>query len=400
MSSVSPRLSRPAWVSLLAVALVVLLAATVAGWWLFFGATQRKVTAYFDSAVGVYPRGDVRVLGVPVGSISDVTPQGERVRVEMDVDRDVALPADASAVVVAPTVVSDRYVQLAPTYSGGPELSDGAMIPPERTATPVELDQVYSSLNEITKTLGPGGANSRGDLSKLLDTAAENLDGNGRKLATTLRHLGELGGTMQGSSEELFATVDNLQKFSSMLRTNDDQVRRFNSQLQEVSSLMADERHNLTAAMAELTVALEKVDSFLKNNREELKSNVDQLNTVAKTLVEQRAALDESLSNAPLALSNLANSYNGASGTLDTRAVINELNQPPLAAVCKLLSKRSPDDVPGQVSRQCDALAERGGTRKPGGTPAEIINSAQNGDLPPLPLLGGQQNGQNSGGGR
>src|SRR5699024_8424754 len=153
-----------------------------------------------------------------------------------------AVPADAVAVAVSPSLVSDRYVQLAPTYSGGPRMSDGAVIPSERTATPVELDEIYRSLNDVTAALGPNGANSRGDLSRLLDTAAENLDGNGAKVSRALRRLGELGGTMSGNSRELFTTVDNLQKFSSMLKANDGQVRRFNSQLRDVSGLLADER--------------------------------------------------------------------------------------------------------------------------------------------------------------
>ena len=114
---------------LLAIAVVLVLAVSVAIWWLFNGASERRVTAYFTAAVGIYPGGDVRILGVPVGTIDSVTPQGRLVRVEMSVDRDVRVPANASAVAVSPSVVSDRYVQLAPVYRGGPEMRDGAVIP-------------------------------------------------------------------------------------------------------------------------------------------------------------------------------------------------------------------------------------------------------------------------------
>lgn len=388
MSTANSRFSRPAWVTLLAAGCVVLLAVTVGGWWLFFGANDRRVTAYFDAAVGIYPRGDVRILGVAVGSVNDVVPEGDKVRVDMSLDRDVPVPADAGAVAVAPSIVSDRYVQLAPQYQGGPQLSDGAVISAERTATPVELDEIYQSLNDVTEALGPEGANSSGDLNKLLATAAENLDGNGEKLSNTLRDVGDLGGTLSGSSAELFATVDNLQKFSSMLAANDDQVRQFNTQLRDVSGLLSDEREDLSAAMAELTVALGKIESFINDNRSKLKSNVDQLNSVAEVLAKQKSALDESLTNAPLAVNNLTNSYNGASGTLDTRAVINELNQPPLAAVCKLLSQRDETDVPGDISRACENLGPLEDGAGPLPSPAETLEAAQQGDLPPLPLAG------------
>ncbi|GAA4620784.1 MCE family protein [Saccharopolyspora hordei] len=378
--------ARPSLTRVLSIAVVLVLAVTAAVWWLFFGATERKVTAYFGAAVGIYPGGDVRVLGVPVGTVDEVVPQGQVVRVVMSVDRDVQVPADAGAVAVAPSVVSDRYVQLAPVYRGGPTLEDGAVIPKERTATPVELDSIYRSLNDLASTLGPQGANADGALTDLLNTGAANLQGNGQALSETIRNLGEAGTTLSGNSEELFATVDNLQRFTSMLAANDDQVRRFNDQMQQVSSILAGEREDMGAALAELAVALGKVESFVRDNRAQVKSNVDQLSGVAQTLVQQKEALRESLVNIPLALSNLSNVYNGASGTLDTRITINELAQPPVVAVCKLLEQHAPGDVPKEVSDACQSLQPvlDGVVKLP--TPAEALNAIQNGTLPELPL--------------
>ncbi|MER2091503.1 MAG: MCE family protein [Saccharopolyspora rectivirgula] len=393
--------NKPSLARLIAIASVLVLAVAGAGWWLFQDAGQRRITAYFAAAVGLYPKGDVRILGVPVGTIEEVVPSGKLVRVEMTVDREVRVPADAVAVAVAPSIVSDRYVQLAPVYKGGPELEDGAVIPQERTATPVELDQIYRSLNELTTALGPNGANSNGELSELLDTAAQNLDGNGEALSETIRNFGELSSTLSGDSEELFATVDNLQKFTEMLARNDDEVRQFAGQMQEVSALLADERQNLSAAMAELAVALGKVEKFVRDNRGKLQSNVEQLTAVTTVLVKQKAALKEALSTAPLALGNLNHSYNGASGTLDTRAVINELNQPPLVAVCQLLQNASPAEIPGDVAGACESLQGvlDGVVELP--TPAEVVGSLEKGELPPLPLpLSTPDSGQPAGGGR
>ncbi|WP_295142739.1 MCE family protein [Saccharopolyspora sp.] len=364
---------------LLAIGCAVVLLATAGVWWMFSG-NDKRVTAYFTAAVGIYPGGDVRMLGVPMGTVDEVVPQGRTVRVTMSLDRDVTVPAEARAVAVSPSVVSDRYVQLAPVYKGGPQLRDGAVIPKERTATPVELDEVYRSLNDLTHALGPQGANKNGALTDLLNTGAANLDGNGQALADTLQHLGQAGTTLSGSSKDLFATVDNLQKFTGMLSANDQQVRRFNDQMQEVSSLLAGEREDLGASMAELAVALGKVESFVRDNRENLKSNVDQLNSVAKVLVDQKSALAESLTDAPLALGNLQNSYNAASGTLDTRAVINELNQPPLVSVCKLVRQPTggtPVELPGNVLDACKAIQPVLDGLLPVSSIADLLSQAQ-----------------------
>ncbi|GAA2809688.1 MCE family protein [Saccharopolyspora taberi] len=385
-------MSKPPLTRMLAVACVLALATTAVVWWALSG-TDRRITAYFDAAVGIYPGGDVRILGVAVGTVDKVTPNGETVRVDMSLQRDVDVPADAGAVLVSPSVVSDRYVQLAPVYRGGPTMDDGAVIPRDKTATPVELDEVYRSLNELTTALGPQGANADGALTDLLNTGAANLDGNGQALADSIKHLGELGTTLSGNSDEFFGTVDNLQRFTSMLAANDDQVRRFNTQMEQVSSFLAEERGDLGASMAELAVALGKVEAFVRDNREGLKTNVDQLNSVAQVLVQQKAALSESLNNAPLALGNLNNAYNGASGTLDTRANINELNQPPLVSVCKLLQAQAPAELPLGLADTCKQLQPVIDGALPLPTPAEAINSLQKGQLPPLPLPVGDQVG-------
>lgn len=372
-----------------AIACVLAIVAAVAMWWVFAGADSRRVTALFGAAVGVYPGSDVRVLGVRVGTIDEVEPQGALVKVVMSLDRSVKVPADAQAVVVAPSVVSDRYVQLAPAYTGGDVMGENATIPRERTATPVELDELYASLDELTTALGPNGANKDGALSELLDSAANNLQGNGQALGDTVKQLGDATRTLSGSKDDLFGTVDNLQKFTGMLAANDSQVRDFNRQLAEVAGFLADERENLGAALTELATALGQVQGFIQDNRAVLKSNVDKLAGITQILVDQRASLAEALDVGPLALGNLQNAYNAASGTLDTRADLNELSQPPIVLICKLIQGVEPGRVPGVLAETCRGLEPLLSGAVPLKTPQEIATDLAQGKLPlPLPLAG------------
>ncbi|MFI9007190.1 MCE family protein [Actinosynnema sp. NPDC053489] len=372
-----------------AIACVLALVAAVGMWWAFAGANTRRVTAVFGAAVGVYPGSDVRVLGVRIGTIEEVEPRGGTVKVVMSVDRGVKVPADARAVVVAPSVVSDRYVQLAPAYTGGDVLDDNATIPRERTATPVELDELYASLDRLTTALGPNGANRDGALSELLDSAAGGLRGNGQALGDTIKQLGDATRTLSGSKDDLFGTVDNLQKFTGMLAANDSQVRDLNRQLADVAGFLADERENLGGALNELATALGRVQGFIQDNRAALKSNVDKLAGITQVLVDQRASLAEALDVGPLALGNLQNAYNAASGTLDTRADLNELNQPPIVLICKLVQGVEPGRVPGVLAQTCRQLEPLLSGAVPLKTPAEVIGDLSQGKLPlPLPLAG------------
>ena len=371
-----------------AVAIVCVLALVVAtaAWWLLSASNQNKITADFSAAVGLYPGSDVRVLGVRVGSVDAVTPQGATVKVDQSVDKSVSVPAGAQAVVVAPSVVSDRYVQLTPVYTGGAKMADNASIPRERTATPVELDQLYQSLDKLTTTLGPNGANKNGALSDLLNTAAANLDGNGQNINDTIKQLGQATQTLAGSKDDLFGTVDNLQKFVTTLAQSDQQVRTFNDQLSQVSGYLAGERTDLADALSQLATALGQVQGFVKDNRAEIKSNVDKLADVTKVLVDQRNALAETLDVAPLALGNLQNSYNAASGTLDTRADINELTQPPITMVCNLVKQLAPKNIPPALTEACGQLAGVLNQVLPLPSVAQVISSLQQGKLPPLPV--------------
>jgi virulence factor Mce-like protein len=296
---------------------VVLLAAL--GWTILRPAGQYRVTAWFAETVGLYPGSDVRVLGIPIGSITDVVPLGDRVRVEMTIDDDYDVPADADAVVLAPSLVSDRYVQFAPVYDGGPTMQDGDQVPLERTAIPVELDAVYGALDELSAALGPSGANENGALSDLIDTGAANLGGNGQALNRTLTGFSQAVETLAENRDDLFGSLDNLQTFTTALATIDAQVGQFNDNMAAVSELLASEREDLQAAVALLSDALADVAGFVRDNTTLLTTNVDRLADVTLVLVQQRAKLAEVLDVAPAALSNLARAYNPDFGTLDTR---------------------------------------------------------------------------------
>ncbi|MCX5281727.1 MCE family protein [Streptomyces sp. NBC_00198] len=289
-----------------------------------------RLTAYFDRAVGVYAGSDLRILGVRVGEVESVRPEGTKVRVRLALDEGIHLPVDARAVVVAPSVVADRYIQLTPAYSSGPRLGDGAVLSAARNRTPMEIDQLYDQITELSKTLGPDGVNSEGALNKLLATGAANLDGNGAAIGDTVEQFGKAAKTLDGSSDDLFTTLSQLQSFTSMLKKKDSGVRTAQERLDEIVGFFADNKDDLAGALKELGVALSQVKKFIEDNRGELKKNVDKLVPITQTLVKQRASLAEALDVAPLAADNLVGAYDPDTRRLNGRADLNEISVLPL----------------------------------------------------------------------
>lgn len=348
------------------VALVAVAAVVVAGGLLALPGQEKKfVTASFPRTVSLYEGSDVRILGVPVGQVESVTPSGTDVTVKMWYDAKYKVPADASAVIVTPAIVGDRFIQLTPVYTEGPVLADRAELGTESTSTPLELDEIYQSIDDLAVALGPEGANNGGALTRLLDTTARNFAGQGEQFNETIEDLGELTGTLDNNKDELFGTARQLERFVAALAENDRTVRDFNQSLTQAAEVLEGERDDLSASLRNLGIAMEQVSSFVRENRDSLGENIEGLNRVSKVLVKQRNALDEILTVAPLALNNLFLTYNPMTGTLDTRANLGELpgqiGANPSAFLCSIIS---PNDPTGQacklVEGALDGLGGRG----------------------------------------
>jgi phospholipid/cholesterol/gamma-HCH transport system substrate-binding protein len=304
---------------------VLVLLLVAAAFTMFRSDDTKTLTAHFPRTISIYEGSDVRVLGVPVGTVDTVTPAGTDVVVTMHYDADVQVPKDAKAAIVAPSVVGDRFIQLTPVYTGGAVLADDATLSEEQTAVPLELDQIYSSIDDLTVALGPTGANKEGALTDLLESTAANFGGEGAKVNTTIKDFSKLSATLDDNKEELFGSARKLEGFIGTLATNDKTVRRFNDSLADVSSMLSGERTELSQALGNLATALGDVTAFVKENRDVLGRNISGLNRVSKVLVKRRGELDKILDSAPLALNNLALTYNPEAGTLDTNANIGEL---------------------------------------------------------------------------
>ena len=333
------------------IAVVLVMALVAAAAIVFWPKDDKKyVYAEFPRTVSLYEGSDVKILGVAVGKVESVVPAGTKVKVKLYYDAEQKVPANAKAAVISPSIVGDRFVQLTPAYDGGKELANNARLGLDRTATPLELDEIFGSLNDLNIALGPDGANKAdaggvGPLTRLLDSTARNLGGQGVQFNKTLKNFGALTGTLEDNKEELFGTLDQVEKFTGTLSRNDQTVRRFNDSLSQGADLLADERQELAAVLRNLSEAMVQVRSFVRENRGSLTRNISGLNRISKVLVKRRDALDEILRVAPGALNNLFLAGNAPEGTLDTRDAMSEvftqLQDNPARVLCTFVEQAS-----------------------------------------------------------
>ena len=243
----------------------------------------------------------------------------------------------------------------------------------DRTAVPLELDQIYSSIDDLTVALGPTGANKNGALSDLLESTAANFGGQGAKFHQTIQDFSKLSETLDNNKDELFGSARKLEGFINTLASNDKTVRRFNQSLGDVSSMLSGERQELSASLRNLATALGQVSSFVKENRTSLGRNISGLKQVSQVLVKRRSELGHILDSAPLALNNLALTYNPQAGTLDTNAnlgeLVNQVQSDPSTLLCGFLGQADQSgalcDLVKQALPRAGALGKGGGTGTP-----------------------------------
>ncbi|CAM2963627.1 MCE family protein [Mycobacterium simiae] len=281
----------------------------------FFAA--RTITAYFTTATAIYPSDEVRVSGVKVGNIESIQPQGTQTKMTLKVDRDVPIPADAKAVIVAPNLVASRYVQLSPAYRDkGPVMRDGAVIPVERTAVPVEWDEVKTQLMRLATDLGPKSGVSGTSVGRFIDSAANALDGNGDKLRQTLAQLSGVGRILANGSGNIVDIIKNLQVFVAALRDSNVQIVQFNNRLATLTSVVNDSKSELDAALTDLSTAVGEVQRFIAGTRDQTSEQIARLANVTQNLVDHHMAVENILHGAPNALGNFFNDYNADTGTI------------------------------------------------------------------------------------
>jgi virulence factor Mce-like protein len=314
MNSVLSRLSP----KVLAIGLALVL--VVAAFLVFHqGAQTRTVSAYFDRTVSIFKGSELRVMGVRIGTVTAVVPEGDRVRVAMKYDAEYKLPAEAKAAIITPTLTADRFVQIAPAYTSGPVMKDKARIALKETGTPVELDRIYQSLSDLTQALGPNGANKNGALDDLLTAGTKSLDGNGKLGNEALLNLSAAVQTFGDNSGSLFESVKNMSELTNTLAANDKIVDSFMGDLTSVSTQLADERGNLGKALAALARAVGIVRTFVHDNKHAVQTDVRQLTDIVGVLAKQKESLNTVARLGALGLGNLAVAFDVKTGTIGAR---------------------------------------------------------------------------------
>jgi phospholipid/cholesterol/gamma-HCH transport system substrate-binding protein len=312
--------------------LVVVVALVVAfvGWQLYHKLTNNTVVAYFPEANALYVGDKVQIMGVRVGAIDKIEPAGDKMKVTFHYQSKYKVPANASAVILNPTLVASRTIQLEPPYKGGPLLADNAVIPVERTQVPVEWDQLRNSITNIVSNLGPTPGQPKGPYGDVIESFADGLAGKGKQINTTLNSLSTALTALNEGRGDLFAVARSLALFVNALHQDDRQFVQLNTDLAQFTDSLTSSDEALANAIQQTNGLLSTAQTFFAKNRDVLAHDINNLADVTTTLVQPEPldGLETALHVFPHFGANFNMLYQPARGTLTAFPVIPNFANP------------------------------------------------------------------------
>ena len=200
------------------------------------------VTAQFEDTIGLYQGNAVSILGMPVGKVTNIVPKGTYVEVTLAINHGVDVPADAQAVTVSTSILTDRHIELTPAYRSGPKLKNGDVVGLGRTRTPVEFDRTLSMVDKLSSAL-KGDGKGDGPVADLLNLGDQMATRSGPELKSTLDQLSQalrLGSDNGAESRKNIQTIVNsLSELTQSASDNDSAIREFGANLHQLSDVVA-----------------------------------------------------------------------------------------------------------------------------------------------------------------
>jgi phospholipid/cholesterol/gamma-HCH transport system substrate-binding protein len=282
--------ARVAAVGALAVAAVVVAVVLLSNG----GGTKYRMV--FQTA-GQLVKGDqVQVGGRPIGSVKDIALTNDNLaRVTVELNELTPLHRGTQAVIRQTSLsgIANRYIALTPGPNSAPQLADGARIGTESTTTPVDLDQLFNTLDPKT----------RAALQQVIQGSADWYQGKGRQANQSARF------------------------FTPALASTDRLVREVNYDQQ---------------ALTDFIVNSSRVVTTIASRRDDLSSLVSNANATAGAIAQENTALGQSIDLLPVTLRRGNTTFVNLRSTLDDLDVLVNASKPATKRLAPLLRQLRP----------------------------------------------------------
>ncbi|OPX12750.1 MCE family protein [Mycobacterium sp. AT1] len=251
-------------------------------------------SAVFTDASRLKSGDTVRVAGIRVGTVTDVSLRSDReVLVDFDVDRSIGLTDGTRAQIRYLNLTGDRFVDLVDGPGSTALLPPGSQIPKSRTAPALDLDLLLSGLKPVVQGLNPK------DVNALTASLVQVFQGEGGTLDSLLSKTSSFTGTVADDDQTVQALIDNLKTTLGTIAKDGDQFGGAIDRLEKLVSGLAQDRDPIGTAITSLDNGTASLTDLLTQARPPLAATVEQLNRLAPNLESGKGFLDGALQRAP-----------------------------------------------------------------------------------------------------
>jgi phospholipid/cholesterol/gamma-HCH transport system substrate-binding protein len=239
-------------------------------------ATSVKHQALFTEAGGLQTGNDVKVSGVKVGTVSDVSLDHGKALVTFMVEGNVRLGSDTTAHIRTGTLLGQRILTLESNGKGNLKSAD--VIPVSRTGAPYSLSD---SLSEFTANTADTDTAA---LNQSLNTLSDTLDRVAPQIGPTFDGLSKLSRTLNERNESLASLLKSAANVTSILGERSQQVNTLLLNANDLVGVLADRRYAIVNLLANTSALSKQLSGIVADNEKELAPALEKLNSVTAML--------------------------------------------------------------------------------------------------------------------
>lgn len=254
----------------------------------------RSYFAEFTNVTGLKKGDFVRIAGVEVGKVGDITIKRDAtVRVEFSAGDAATLTGGTRAAIRYDNVIGGRFLALEEGAGGVERLDAGATIPVERTAPALDLDSVIGGFKPLFQALSPEQTN---DLSGQLTSA---LEGQGPTIGSFLNQAATLTNTLADRDQLISEVVTNLNVVLGSLGSQTAQVDKAVTNLAGLVEGLNARRTDIANAVANTNAAAASVTDLLAQARQPIQDVVHGIDRTSAIAVADHEYLETLIDTLP-----------------------------------------------------------------------------------------------------